>query len=98
MQKQEGEEEYTIPDMQRHDKQLSYQATGNMQQLQHDCGKCTRVYPGLPATGCSFSIPGVTVVVRRNGEMVRESLCYDIAEERRQLGPRQILLPNRKAR
>jgi len=43
-------------------------------------------YPGLPATGRSFSIPGVTVVVRRNGKIVRESLYYDMAEVQRQLG------------
>ena len=43
-------------------------------------------YPGLPATGRRFSIPGVTVVVRRNGKIVRESLYYDMAEVQRQLG------------
>ncbi len=43
-------------------------------------------YPGLPATGRAFSIPGVTVVVRRNGKIVRESLYYDMAEVQRQLG------------
>ena len=43
-------------------------------------------YPGLPATGRTFSIPGVTVVVRRNGKIVRESLYYDMAEVKRQLG------------
>jgi steroid delta-isomerase-like uncharacterized protein len=43
-------------------------------------------YPGLPATGRSFSIPGVTVVVRKNGKIVRESLYYDMAEVQRQLG------------
>jgi len=45
-------------------------------------------YPGLPATGRSFSIPGVTVVVRREGKIVRESLYYDMAEVQRQLGAR----------
>ncbi len=45
-------------------------------------------YPGLAATGRSFSIPGVTVVVRHNGKIVRESLYYDMDEVRRQLGPR----------
>ena len=45
-------------------------------------------YPGLPATGRSFSIPGVTVVVRRDGKIVRESLYYDMAEVQRQLGAR----------
>jgi steroid delta-isomerase-like uncharacterized protein len=43
-------------------------------------------YPGLPATGRSFSIPGVTVVVRKNGKIVRESLYYDMNEVQRQLG------------
>ncbi len=43
-------------------------------------------YPGLAATGRSFSIPGVTVVVRQNGKIVRESLYYDMQEVRRQLG------------
>lgn len=43
-------------------------------------------YPGLPATGRRFSIPGVTVVVRKNGKIVRESLYYDMTEVQRQLG------------
>lgn len=42
-------------------------------------------YPGLPASGRSFSIPGVTVVVRKNGKIVRESLYYDMDEVHRQL-------------
>lgn len=41
--------------------------------------------PGLPASGRSFSIHGVTVVVRRDGKIIRESLYYDVAELRRQL-------------
>jgi steroid delta-isomerase-like uncharacterized protein len=41
--------------------------------------------PGLPASGRSFSIHGVTVVIRRDGKIVRESLYYDVAELRRQL-------------
>ncbi len=45
-------------------------------------------YPGLVGTGQAFSIPGVTVVVRQNGKIVRESLYYDMEEVRRQLGPR----------
>lgn len=45
-------------------------------------------YPGLPATGRAFSIPGVTVVVRQNGKIVRESLYYDMKEVARQLGAR----------
>src|SRR6266481_374719 len=40
--------------------------------------------PGLPASGRSFSIHGVTVVIRRDGKIVRESLYYDVAELRRQ--------------
>jgi steroid delta-isomerase-like uncharacterized protein len=43
-------------------------------------------FPGLPATGRQFSIRGVTVVIRKNGKIVRESLYYDMAEVRRQLG------------
>jgi steroid delta-isomerase-like uncharacterized protein len=43
-------------------------------------------YPGLPATGRAFSIPGVTVVVRKNGKIMRESLYYDMTEVQRQLG------------
>ncbi len=48
-------------------------------------GSHTGDYPGLSATGHSFSIPGVTVVVRHHGKIVRESLYYDMAEVRRQL-------------
>ena len=51
-------------------------------------GMHTHDYPGLAATGRAFSIPGVTVVVRRDGKIVRESLYYDMAEVQRQLGPR----------
>jgi steroid delta-isomerase-like uncharacterized protein len=43
-------------------------------------------YAGLPATGRAFSIPGVTVVVREQGKIVRESIYYDRAEVLRQLG------------
>jgi steroid delta-isomerase-like uncharacterized protein len=49
-------------------------------------GTHTGNYPGLAATGRAFSIPGVTVVVRQNGKIVRESLYYDMEEVRRQLG------------
>lgn len=49
-------------------------------------GTHVRDYPGLPATGRSFSIHGVTVVVRRDGKIARESLYYDMAEVQRQLG------------
>lgn len=128
--------------IQNHDQHLAHQATGNIQQLQHDyhedaivedsmfaapfvgrtailarksagfvampdmqitvtnrvvqgdqltvewlaSGTHMQNYPGLPATGRTFSIPGVTVVVRRDGKIVRESLYYDMAEVQRQLG------------
>jgi steroid delta-isomerase-like uncharacterized protein len=49
-------------------------------------GEHTGDYPGLPATGRAFSLPGVTVVVREHGKIVRESLYYDMDEVRRQLG------------
>ena len=49
-------------------------------------GTHTGDYPGIAAVGRAFSIPGVTVVVRQNGKIVRESLYYDMAEVRRQLG------------
>ncbi len=49
-------------------------------------GTHTGDYPGLAATGRAFSIPGVTVVVRQNGKIIRESLYYDMEEVRRQLG------------
>ena len=35
-------------------------------------------YPGLVASGRSFSIAGVTVVVRQNGKIVRESLLRQV--------------------
>jgi steroid delta-isomerase-like uncharacterized protein len=128
--------------IQQHQQHMANQATGNIQQLQHDyhenaivedsmyphpfvgreaimarksagftampdltitptkrivqgdqltvewvaTGTHSHDYPGLPATGRSFSIPGVTVVVRRNGKIVRESLYYDMTEVQRQLG------------
>ncbi len=54
-------------------------------------GTHTNDFPGLVATGRDFSIPGVTVVVRQNGKVVRESLYYDMAEVQRQLGsPREL--------
>ncbi len=49
-------------------------------------GTHLRDYPGLPAADRTFSIPGVTVVVRRDGKIMRESLYYDLAEVYRQLG------------
>ncbi len=52
-------------------------------------GTHTGDFPGLSASGRSFSIPGVTVVVRRNGKIIRESLYYDMAEVQHQLGSRK---------
>jgi steroid delta-isomerase-like uncharacterized protein len=51
-------------------------------------GTHTGDYPGLRATGRTFSVPGVTVVVRQDGKIVRESLYYDMEGVRRQLGSR----------
>ena len=42
--------------------------------------------PGLPASGRSFTLRGVTVVVRHDGKIVREALYYDVADLHRQLG------------
>jgi steroid delta-isomerase-like uncharacterized protein len=42
---------------------------------------------GHSATGRSYSLKGVTVVIRQNGKIVRESIYYDTAELHRQLGP-----------
>jgi steroid delta-isomerase-like uncharacterized protein len=50
-------------------------------------GTHTGDLPELPASGRPFSIRGVTVVIRQDGKIVRESLYYDVAELRRQLGP-----------
>lgn len=41
--------------------------------------------PGLPATGRSFTLRGVTVVIRENGKIVREALYYDATDLYRQL-------------
>ena len=41
--------------------------------------------PELPATGRSFTLRGLTVVVREHGKNVRESLYYDVADLYRQL-------------
>jgi len=48
-------------------------------------GTYTGGFPDLPASGRSFSIAGVTVVIRRDGKIVRESLYYDMEEVRLQL-------------
>ena len=42
---------------------------------------------GLAATGRTYTLKGVTVVLRQNGKIVRESIYYDAAELHRQLGP-----------
>ncbi len=41
---------------------------------------------GHSATGRSYSLNGVTVVIRRDGKIVRESIYYDTAELHRQFG------------
>jgi steroid delta-isomerase-like uncharacterized protein len=43
--------------------------------------------PGMPASGRSFILRGVTVVVRENGKIVREALYYDFADLQQQIGP-----------
>jgi steroid delta-isomerase-like uncharacterized protein len=43
--------------------------------------------PGMPATGRSFTLRGVTVTIRHDSKIVRESIYYDVSELRRQLGP-----------
>jgi len=48
-------------------------------------GTHTGDFPGLPASNRSFSIRGVTVVVRHDGKIVREAIYYDMEEVRRQL-------------
>src|SRR5947209_12807078 len=50
-------------------------------------GTHTGDFPKLPASGRPFSIRGVTVVIRQEGKIVRESIYYDMDEVRRQLGP-----------
>lgn len=51
-------------------------------------GTHTGDLPGFPASGRSFSLRGVTVVVRREGKIVREAIYYDMHEVQRQLGIR----------
>lgn len=50
-------------------------------------GTHTTSFPGFPATGRPFSFHGVTVVIRHDGKIVRESIYYNMEEVRRQLGP-----------
>ena len=49
-------------------------------------GRHTGDLPGLPASGRSFTISGVTVVIREHGKIVRETLYFDVAELHRQIG------------
>jgi len=49
-------------------------------------GTHTGDFPGFPASGRSFSIPGVTVVIRECGKIVRESLYYDMEVVRHEFG------------
>ena len=48
-------------------------------------GTHTGDLPGLPASNQPYVLPGVTVVVREAGKIVREALYYDVADFRRQL-------------
>jgi steroid delta-isomerase-like uncharacterized protein len=43
--------------------------------------------PGMPATGRRFTLRGITVTVRENGKIVRESIYYDLDHLRSQIGP-----------
>ena len=43
--------------------------------------------PGMPTSGRPFTLRGVTVTIRQNGKIVRESLYYDLHDLRRQIGP-----------
>jgi len=43
-------------------------------------------FPGFPASGRFFTIPGVTVVIREHGKIVRESLYYDMEVVGQQFG------------
>ena len=44
--------------------------------------------PGMPATGRPFTIHGVTVTIRHDGKIVRESIYYDVRTLQSQIGPR----------
>ena len=41
--------------------------------------------PGLPASGRSYTLSGVTVVIREDGKITREALYYDVDHLYRQL-------------
>ena len=42
--------------------------------------------PGMPASGRSFTLHGVTVTIREHEKIVRESIYYDLNDLHRQLG------------
>lgn len=44
--------------------------------------------PGMPATGLPFTLRGVTVTIRQNGKITRESIYYDLEHLRFQIGPK----------
>ena len=44
--------------------------------------------PGMPATGRPFTLRGVTVTIRHDGKIVRESIYYDVRDLHRLIGPR----------
>ncbi len=44
--------------------------------------------PGMPTTGRPFTLRGVTVTIRHDGKIVRESIYYDVRDLQRQIGPR----------
>lgn len=48
-------------------------------------GTHTGPFLGYPASGQTFNMRGMTVVTRRDGLIVKESLYYDLNEARRQL-------------
>ncbi len=48
-------------------------------------GTHTGDFPGLPASGRTFSFHGVTVVVREQGKITRESIYYSMDDVRKQL-------------
>lgn len=74
-----------IPDLQIQVK--SYKAAGSQVIVEWNAkGTHSIDFPGLPATGRSFSFDGVTVVIREEGLIVREALYYDMNEVRKQLG------------
>lgn len=43
--------------------------------------------PDMPATGRPFTLRGITVTVREQGKIVRESIYYDLEHLRSQIGP-----------